>query len=231
MPRKSKKQTKLVQNLEPIALPVGVDDRNTKPPEEMDLPEAIRENQFGRVKDLLQNYKQDVTRMFQLALSYGRFQIVKHFLENYRIVSNAVGKDGWRFIHYACSREGSVTVVRYLVEKLHCDPMAPENNGNTPLHLAIYYFQFRNNFKIIKYLIEQCHVDIGATNNYKQTPLHYACAYGRSNRENIWAIVDTSLELVQYLLENGADPEAVDEDGCRPLDLASNDEIYEYLVR
>lgn len=47
-----------------------------------------------------------------------------------------------------------------------------------------------------------------------RTPLH-------------WAIIRNNPKIVSYLLEMGADREAVDEEGFKPLDLAIAKECYE----
>ena len=68
---------------------------------------------------------------------------------------------------------GHLHVVKYLIEKQHCDPRHLDKNGWTPLHCAIGASE-ENRMKVVKYLIETCHCDPKCVSKIGWTPLHWA---------------------------------------------------------
>ena len=74
---------------------------------------------------------------------------------------------------------------------------------DTALHLAILH----KLFSVIKFLVEDCKVDVNYISNASNggTPLHVAYGIGEKN-------------IAQYLIEHGADQEAIDDDSKKPKD-------------
>ena len=99
---------------------------------------------------------------------------------------------------------------------LSLEPIDPsrDERGNTKLHIAVDYVkdaseQEKN--KIVKELIEQNPELIHARNKTEATPLHYSCGGALPpNKQN-------PEPIIKMLLDNKADPHAVDEDGLTPL--------------
>jgi ankyrin repeat protein len=97
--------------------------------------------------------------------------------------------------------EGNVEKVEELLSK-GADPNVKDEDGNTPLHLAIK----ANHLQIARLLVERG-ADVNARNKRGKTPLHIAAE--RSNEE-----------AVALLVEKGADVNAKDESMLTPLHVA-----------
>ncbi len=110
---------------------------------------------------------------------------------------------------------------------------APDRNGVTPLMLAVHERGFP---EIVKFLIEKG-AQVDARSNNGSTPLHRAAQASISNRylfrlfclpsihpdndRDIEEVRQRPLEMIQLLLENGAQVDARDEDGNTPLIVAA----------
>ena len=67
---------------------------------------------------------------------------------------------------------------------------------------------------IVKYLIEELKCDINAKNNSKSTPLH-------------WASLNGKKDVVLYLLDKGADFEAINNNNKKASEVAYDNDFYE----
>ncbi|CAF0709040.1 unnamed protein product [Brachionus calyciflorus] len=84
--------------------------------------------------------------------------------------------------------------------------------GWTALHLSCYF----NQIEVVRYLLKQPDIDINITNNENDTPLHKAVHSSiNSSRYNI----------VELLLLNNADITLKNNQGLRPIDLASDPSV------
>jgi ankyrin repeat protein len=83
----------------------------------------------------------------------------------------------------------------------------PDKRGSTPLHWACY----SQSEVALSYLLAWKGVEINARDNEGFTPLHLAVKSAES--------VNSS-RAVRYMLIAGADTEAMDKNGLRPIDLA-----------
>ncbi len=92
--------------------------------------------------------------------------------------------------------------VRALLQK-HADVNAPEGDGATALHWAVY----RDDAELVDMLIN-AGAKVNTTNDLKITPLYLASVTGNAT-------------VVERLLKAGADPEAASEAGVTPLMEAS----------
>ena len=82
--------------------------------------------------------------------------------------------------------------------------------GNTALHLAS-----ANGFiDVVKYLVNELHCDINAKNNSLSTPLSWAAFNGQKN-------------VVEFLLEKGADFDLKNINGKKPSELAYDSGFYD----
>ena len=101
---------------------------------------------------------------------------------------------------YYAVENNSLELITYLVDK-GGNINAKYKDGDTLLQHAC---QVKNNLEIrleiVKYLVEKKKADVNSKNNYHETPLHHACSYG-------------SLAIVKYLVEKGADVNALDVKG------------------
>ena len=98
------------------------------------------------------------------ASKYGRLSTVKYLV-------GAISADRYGYVtalHFACSN-GHLDLVKYLIEKCHCNPEAKDYVGWTPL----YFASKEGHLDIVKYLIEECHCDPKVKDSKNETPLYY----------------------------------------------------------
>ena len=116
-------------------------------------------------------------------------------------------------IFKAC-KEGKLTSVQWLIEKEYEDKSKRVEKFNqefyeddTPIHIASQ----NGHLQIVQYLIEEQNVDKDIKGNADWTPLHYVCWKNKGNSQ---------FPIVKYLISIGANIEAKDGIGKRPLHCA-----------
>jgi ankyrin repeat protein len=174
------------------------------------------------------------------ASQYDHAEVVEILLKHGAGV-NTQNKEGNTPLHRA-SYEGHEAVAKVLL-KYGADAMATNNFGDIPLHLA----SMNGHLAVVKHLLEHGGGDINAGNSVCEIPLRSACIRGHgfetklivdgtddvNTQTNTGAtalhvacleISDQSLQVVEYLLDNGSDPFIKDASECTPLDIASESE-------
>lgn len=81
--------------------------------------------------------------------------------------------------------------------------------------LTALYFAIQNNNNNLVGLLLQRGASLSVRNEQGRTPLHWACAVPGDRLEG-----QARVRMVQMLLNKGADPQAQDNDGCTPAQLA-----------
>jgi ankyrin repeat protein len=125
---------------------------------------------------------------------------------------NRISHDGWTLLHLAGFFR-HVDAVRLLLER-GADVGAVSTNPmrNTPLHAAMAGPLPTEGLRLL--------IDAGADVNARQhggyTALQSAAQHGR-------------IDLIDLLLDAGADPDAATDDGRRPIDMAKDDAVKEHL--
>jgi len=129
-----------------------------------------------------------------------RIDILNCLIEARKCDPNAKYEDGFTLLHYA-AESGKLDFMKYLVLEQHVN--AKEDvNGLTALHLGCVYLP------VTKWLVEEQHLDVNAKESMGETPLHFAAASG-------------ALDVVQWLVQNGADANALDGSGKTPAMAAA----------
>ncbi len=141
----------------------------------------------------LKNESEDSTPLHE-AVKYGNAAAVEFFVHAGADV-NARDKYQRTPLHWAV--QGSLALVQLLLDKGAC-PLAVDENSNAPWMLAM-----QKKLDSVARLLCSFH-DVNATDANGRTPLHMACAAGCA-------------ESVQVLLKEGANFNAVDNDGNTPL--------------
>ncbi len=177
------------------------------------------------------------------------FIAVINFLIELGADIHIVDKDGWSVLHRACF-DGDVELVEFLLQKglavngltksksspldIACSEKSLEivemlvakgaeinvanKYGNTPLHEAAR----QGNLAIVGFLLKQGAL-LEATNGFGSTPLLSACSP-----------YSPHVEVIKFLIEQGANREARDKEGKNLLDLAlksGKNELIEYLMK
>ena len=100
----------------------------------------------------------------------GNVKLVKYLLNHYSIIcrNNAQQTP----LHFACGAKlPSIQVLIDLVSKDSTQTNAQDQNGDTPLHIAIR----KSNLKAVKFLVEVEHADVNLLNHQHASSLHLAC--------------------------------------------------------
>ncbi|KAJ3484982.1 hypothetical protein NLG97_g6919 [Lecanicillium saksenae] len=105
-------------------------------------------------------------------------------------------------LHIA-AQEGHTEIFRFLLAH-GADTTLSTEHGMLPLHLAI----LNNNLSIFNLLIEEDTFGIGVATSKGWLPIHYAASYGHA-------------EMIQILIDCGADATAVDAKGTNSVQLAA----------
>lgn len=108
------------------------------------------------------------------------------------------------------SMYGRLNIVKYLISQgVNINARSIRLGGNTALSLAAYC----NHFEVVKYLVAQ-----GARDGGSGWPQDFSL---------VWAIVGDNLEIVKFLVKNGA---SVNDEYYKPLSYARSDEMRQYLI-
>lgn len=153
---------------------------------------------------------------------------LRHLIEKGQVHVNTKNERDWTLLHAAAQEEKIVTV-KMLFEN-GADVNAVDKLGMTPLHHAV----IAENIQVISLLLDKG-ANVNARSNHG-TPLHTAA--GARNCELIKllhedetddaefdAVKINNIQVIQLLLENGADVNAKNDDGFTPYDLASSAEV------
>jgi hypothetical protein len=97
-------------------------------------------------------------------------------------------------------------MVKHLLEKWKADPTKCDEKGRNALHMAA---KFNSQTEIVNSLLKNEKMSINQCDRTGTTALHHA-------------IMASNTEIVQFLLDNGADPKRLDQIGRSALDLAAS---------
>jgi hypothetical protein len=149
----------------------------------------------------------------------GDITVLRYLLTREGLDVNIKGKCDYNILHMACININKlpIDVFKCLIETMGCDVNALNNVENTPIHLALRYFEQSDggDITVLAYLINQKNVNINIANKKSSNLLHYACQchdfsgsddrWGKLNAENdsiLCQIVEIIAErCVQHILD------------------------------
>ena len=219
------------------------------------LYRAIQSGSLDMVKYLIDECQQDVQEKqsgafgntaLHFASELGQLAVLKYFLEEKRADVNVKNRIGWTPL-FAAVREKRLHVIKYLVEERNADLSVVDANGEHILYAAVWsddldsakYLLRRartidvdrrneagdtvlnratklNLVEFVKYLVNEMNADVKIPDNQQMTPLHNAVRL-------------SSMQLVSFFVERGADIEFKNSRGKTPLGEASDYKIITYL--
>ena len=141
--------------------------------------------------------------LIHIACEHGHLNIVQYLIGKIGVDVNSKGCWEKTPIQFACERNHAKIIEYLLSNGAKLD--TKDIYGNSLIH----YASIGGVLSIVQELIEKQKVDKDIQGYFKQTPLYYAC----------W---NNHPSLVQYLISNGANIEARDENNWTPLHWASN---------
>ena len=156
-------------------------------------------------------------RPFHKAIATGDLASVEVFLENEVDIQQS-DSNGNAPIHIAC-QHSRLTILRAILGHKTCDPNQQNVDGDTALHIVSRMtLSLENKFKYLELLLSMPGINPEVINNEHLSPfgandkdgntlLHNACAEGKS-------------QMVQLLIENGADVLRPDRRGNAPIHIA-----------
>ncbi|XP_046649305.1 ankyrin-3-like [Daphnia pulicaria] len=178
------------------------------------VPDSIEEDSYIETIRFLMENGQDIS-----ALTWGEYEgnalhvaslkaktteFIDVVRETGKFDINGVDSDGNTPLHYAILGSNA-TSARYLLEK-RADPTISDNNGITPFHLAAAFSRKTDILGL--FLANNKQFDIDHRNQSGMTALHMAIRH--SNKVT-----------AEFLLTNGANPNAADRNGLTPLHAAA----------
>lgn len=201
-------------------LPVNISDADGMPL----LHHAVMHNDPKIVEFLLEKGANVTVRdnyPANVALHYARSGEIAKLLLKHGSNPNAKNLNGQTPLHKEW-RELDLEVVQVLLEA-GADINAKDNSGNTPLHYAIS----KKSLEEVKFFVDH-NVDINAQNSYGETPLEFMFKY-RYNEPIRSEEID--LEILEFLIENGADPNRLNSKTWNPLEKVIICQLDDELVQ
>ena len=141
-----------------------------------------------------------------LACMFGSYQIVRYLIDDKNCETNTKSKQGHVPLYVACV-QGHLNVVKYMISTGHCDIRVSGLDGENLLHAACC----SENLELVQYLVKMEGFDIHqkTKDGKRRTALHYASLF-------------SSKPVVQWLVEQGLDPEERAELGATPIHVVSD---------
>ncbi|XP_071444003.1 alpha-latrotoxin-Lg1a-like [Hetaerina americana] len=178
---------------------------------------AVQRNHLDIVKYLIEKGANINSRgeygntPLHVAAKHGNLDIIKYLVEHQAANFNERNNNGRTPLDMTVgSRHGKLDVVKYLIDQ-GASINGRDNYGLTLLHHAALCDQISEcDQDVIKYLIEKkgANADVNAKDNDGHTPLYLAVKYGKLN-------------IVKYLIENGANANVRDNYGDTLLNFAN----------
>ncbi|XP_059474215.1 uncharacterized protein LOC132195928 isoform X2 [Neocloeon triangulifer] len=130
-----------------------------------------------------------------------RLDMCRWLVEDLEYELGAKDERGWNVLHYAAKRS-DLQLIKFLHKKDNSIIKSVTDKGKNAAHLAVAYGR-RNSHQIIKYLHSVDSEIIKQKTSKGKTILHYYAA-------SSWEI---DFKFIEWLLENGVDLDAVDNNG------------------
>ena len=212
------------------------------------LHTATEHNQVDSLIKLLNSTKcnpniQDLhgNTALHLSIRQKSATVIEHFLMCIKVNVNIQNRQGDTPLHVAVDQGIPISVIEALTHHVHCNVSIANNEGMTPLQLLVkmerllvanviakkssredikkmanedrsdvlYKAMSENCLFLVQALLEFQSEKVNLRYNSSETPLHAACRLGHC-------------DMIEILLENGADIQAVDSSGDAPIHIACN---------
>ncbi|MDF3048086.1 MAG: ankyrin repeat protein [Candidatus Midichloriaceae bacterium] len=139
---------------------------------------------------------------------------------------------------FAAIESNNLEEVNSLIEQ-GADVNSANYEGETPLMAAvmqnIHQDKFTGEVQIIELLVKKG-ANVDGTDNFGNTALHFAAAYtkfdyGTFYKDEVPVRLEQGKLVIKLLLESGANPNALNNEGKTPIDFARSAEAIELLLK
>jgi ankyrin repeat protein len=150
-----------------------------------------------------------------LASYHGRVEIVRALLDG-SATTSLKGNQGWTPLHVVAeggdynSRDDNDAIVAQLLLERGADVNVPDDDNQTPLHLACYF----GRVKVVQVLIN-AGANVDMKNDQGQSPLHVVSGGAYDSQED-------GISVARLLVKHGADVNAQDNNHATPSYFASH---------
>jgi ankyrin repeat protein len=136
----------------------------------------------------------------------GDINVLNYLLSQKGLNTNTKGYFGYTALHRACqqTKKFSFDIFETLIEKHGADVNVQDDDKNTPLHLALVWFDPNNGntFTVLSYLINQKNINANIKDSTGCNLLHSVCISNRSAPVGLNARYDTMLcQVVEDTVE------------------------------
>ena len=171
-----------------------------------------------------------------LAAVEGHLEVVKYLIEEAGCDPNPHSRGYHRppityscgladFPHHYSDETKALGVVKYLYSSCHCNPDWRDDFGMTALHNAC----INRRLLIARYLATECDCGVNVVDSRGNLPLHLVCT--RFPLQDLEHPASVAVEIIRLLVLNrNCDPNATNNFGDSPLDIAEESEIVAELV-
>ena len=183
-----------------------------------------------RLRELLEPYHNSCVKSMQLAFDdpvsitvfvfmVRQIGIARILVNEYGLDVNITGEDGdpcfLKLFDGCDSTEPCQSMIIQFIKEFKINV-----HKYTCVFTALHYAVLHKLFSVVKFLVEDCKIDINCTSNASKgcTPLHVAYGMGEKN-------------IAQYLIEHGANLEALDNSGRKPKDHEFYGSSYVYISK
>lgn len=179
-----------------VAQGLSLDDTDVKGANAFDY--AVRAGDIRQLEALIGRGVKPTVQTLTMAARGSRqssngVEIYRYLIEGHKLDVSVIDGEGNNLIHLVAARPNQTEVIKYLIS-LGVDPALPNREGDTPLSLA----SSGRDLEAIKLLLPYSRVD--ERNSRGETPLYKAMRR-------------SSLEIIEALLEAGADIHTTDLQG------------------
>jgi ankyrin repeat protein len=143
------------------------------------------------------------------AISNGEDELLRSLLSSLTNVNQQLEDHKHFTIAHHAASVGTYSIVKQVLALQSIDLTVKDDNGKSPLHIAVLQNTSRKNSESIVHLFLEAHANVSAVDNNKQTPLHIA-------------MLSKDIQSVRELVEFEAPKDVLDKNLSSPMSLSED---------